>query len=249
MSTIHRPGPIGPTTYACAQRGCQACLEQLLCFHEPLIHTMIQRQCRWGVDYVDLVQEGRLALWRAILHYDPARGYAFSTYACTAILHQVWEAIEHAHRQRPLRGWALPVPEVPEAWGDPAEQIEAAWLRCAVRGALCEACQRLPERLRAAVWAYGLDGHPVQLLATVGATFGCTGERARQWRQDALVLLRLPAYSQTLRELCGFNTRPAYQRTQALSRVWLSRRQPLTRRSRARSRRTRSCRSRPGGRA
>jgi RNA polymerase sigma factor (sigma-70 family) len=243
MVTIHRLGPIGPTTYACAQRGCQACLEQLLCFHEPLIHTMVQRQCRWGVDYVDLIQEGRLALWRAILRYDPTRGYAFSTYACAAILHQVWEAIDRAHRQRPLRGWALPVPEPPDELRDPAEQGEAAWLQTAVRAALGAACQRLPERLRAAVWAYGLDGHPAQLLAAVGAAYGCTGERARQWRQDALILLRLPAYSQTLRELCGFNTRPAYQRTQALSHTWLSRRRPARRTRRLRSR------ARPGGRA
>ncbi len=232
MATIHRPGPIGPTTYACAQRGCQACLEQLLCFHEPLIHTLVQRQCRWGVDYVDLVQEGRVALWRAILHYDPARGYAFSTYAGRAIEHQVWDAIACAHQQRPWRGWALPVPEVSDELRDPAEQVEAASLHRAVRAALGEACQRLPERLRAAVWAYGLDGHPAQFLAAVGAAFGCSGERARQWRQDALVLLRLPVYSQTLRELCGCNTRPAYQRTQALSRAWLSRRQPSARQAR-----------------
>jgi hypothetical protein len=54
--TIHPPGPSGPITYACAQAGCRDCLERLLREHEPLIHLMVRRQCRWGIDYVDLVQ-------------------------------------------------------------------------------------------------------------------------------------------------------------------------------------------------
>jgi DNA-directed RNA polymerase sigma subunit (sigma70/sigma32) len=31
--------------------------------------------------YEEVVQEGRIGLWRALLRYDPARGAAFSTYA------------------------------------------------------------------------------------------------------------------------------------------------------------------------
>jgi RNA polymerase sigma factor (sigma-70 family) len=240
MDTIHPPGPIGPTTYACAQAGCRDCLEHLLRHHEPLIHIMVQRQCRWGIDYVDLVQEGRIALWRAICRYDPRRGSAFSTYACTAIQRQLWDVIERAHRERPWRGWALPVPEMPDAWRDPAEHVEAASLQSATREALNAACRRLPERLRAAIYALGLDGHPAQTLDAVGAAWGYTGERVRQWRQDALVLLRLPAYSSALREIGGFNTRPSYQRTQALSRAWLRRVHPDPHRARSCPARTRT---------
>ena len=51
-----------------------------------------------GIDYADLVQEGRIGLWLAILHYDPARGYAFSIYAWTAIRYRLWRAHFYADR-------------------------------------------------------------------------------------------------------------------------------------------------------
>jgi RNA polymerase primary sigma factor len=44
------------------------------------------RKMRWrGVDTVDLVQEGNLALLRAAEAYDPRRGFTFASFACTAI--------------------------------------------------------------------------------------------------------------------------------------------------------------------
>jgi len=51
-----------------------------------------------GIDYADLVQEGRIGLWLAILHYDPARGYAFSTHAWTAIRYRLWRGQFYADR-------------------------------------------------------------------------------------------------------------------------------------------------------
>jgi len=218
--------------YVCAQSGCADCLEHLLRYHEPLAHLMVQRQCRWGPEYVDLVQERRIALWHAIRHYDPARGYAFSTYACTAIQHRVWRVLARFNAKRRRAEKAQTALETPEAVPDPANQVEAAWLEAQIRDALYAACRRLPARLRQAVYAYGLDGHPEQTLKAVGAALGYTGERVRQWRQDALVMLRLPAYSAALRELCGHNTRRAYQRAQALSRRWLRRLHPQARRTR-----------------
>lgn len=234
MATIHRPGPIGPPTYVCAQSGCADCLEHLLRHHEPLVHLMVQRQCRWGPEYVDLVQEGRIALWRAILHYDPTRGYAFSTYAGTAIQYRVWRVLARFNEKRRRVAKVQAALEAPEAVPDPADQVAAAGLAAQIRDALNAACRRLPERLRPAIYAYGLDGQPAQTLKAVGAALGYTGERVRQWRQDALVLLRLPAYSAGLRELCGLNTRASCQRTQALSRKWLRRVHPDPHRIRSR---------------
>jgi RNA polymerase sigma factor (sigma-70 family) len=44
------------------------------------------RRMKWrGVDTVDLVQEGNIALLRAVDSYDPKRGFAFGSFACTAI--------------------------------------------------------------------------------------------------------------------------------------------------------------------
>jgi DNA-directed RNA polymerase sigma subunit (sigma70/sigma32) len=82
----------GVDRFACAQAGCQDCLETLLRENKGLIQSVIQMQGMGEIDYTDLVQEGRIGLWLAILHYDPAMGYAFSTYAWAAIRYGLWRA-------------------------------------------------------------------------------------------------------------------------------------------------------------
>jgi DNA-directed RNA polymerase sigma subunit (sigma70/sigma32) len=72
---------LGVTNFACAQAGCPDCLEILLRENDGLIHSVVQRQRIAGIEYEELIQEGRIALWQSILHFDPGRGYAFSTYA------------------------------------------------------------------------------------------------------------------------------------------------------------------------
>jgi len=44
---------------------------------------------------------------------------------------------------------------------------------------------------------------------------------ARYWRNNGLVLLRLPSFSRRLRQLCGQDNRTAYARSQSLTRAWL----------------------------
>ena len=85
-----------------------------------------------------------------------------------------------------------------------------------------ELLAHLPERsYHIIVAAYGLDGQPPLSLAAIGRLYGLSRERVRQIRNDALVLLRLPALSGRLRRLCDQNDRAAYQRARALNRVWL----------------------------
>ena len=51
--------------------------------------------CQIMYNYMDIeFQAGREGLWRAILRFDPTRGYAFSTYAWPSILHHVWRAVK-----------------------------------------------------------------------------------------------------------------------------------------------------------
>lgn len=69
------------SAFLCAQSGCSACLEELLCTHQGLIRAVVRQQYRGAVPYGELIQEGRIALWQAIVHYDPGKGIAFSTYA------------------------------------------------------------------------------------------------------------------------------------------------------------------------
>ncbi len=214
MSIIHPLSPEGPATFACAQAGCQACLDALVRQHEGLVHTVLRRQFRAGLAYEDLLQEGRIALWQAVLHFDPQRGVAFSTYAGVAIERRIWRAVARANRPQGHR----PPPPPP----DPLAMAEENLWWAEVQAALREALSRLPQPLRRViVAAYGLDGEPPRTLAAIGRQCGVSREMARHWRNDALLLLRLPAFSGRLRHLCGQDTRAAYARTQALNRAWL----------------------------
>ena len=49
---------------------------------------------------------------------------------------------------------------------------------------------------------------------------GLSRERMRQLRNNALVLLRLPALSMHLRSLCERDSRQAYQQALTLNRTW-----------------------------
>ncbi len=216
MSSLHRPTLEGPIAFECAQSGCQECLERLLLRHKGLVPWVLRHTCGGNLTYEELLHEGQIALWQAILHYDVDRNTAFSTYAVAAIRHRLWSAVAGA--QRP-QGWLTP-----EAAADPAEWAETAWQRRAVRAALAELLAALPEkRYHVIVAAYGLDGQPPLSLAAIGRLYGVSRERVRQWRNDALVLLRLPALSGRLRRLCDQNDRSAYQRAQALNQKWLRR--------------------------
>jgi RNA polymerase sigma factor (sigma-70 family) len=211
---VHPNALEGPAVFACAQAGCRVCLDALMRQHEGLVHHVLRRQASGEAAYEDVLQEGRIALWQAILHFDWQRGVAFSTYAGAAIRYRIWHTAAWAERLS-----AAP----PEAGvADALEEAEEELWRAAVREALLEAVVRLPERLGQVVCAaYGLDGAPPCTLDAIGQRFGVTGEMARCWRNAALVLLRLPRYSARLRQVYGQDSRSAYARSQALTRAWL----------------------------
>ena len=217
MSSVHRPAPEGPMRYTCAQAGCQVCMEGLLRQHDGLVQWVIRRDCRSDVAYAELVHEGQIALWQAIMHYDPGRGVAFSSYAVPAIRHRLWRLVRET--QRPQGHGML------AAADDPAELAAQAWQRQAVRAALGELLAHLPERsYHVIVSAYGLDGEAPLSLAEIGRLLGLSRERVRQLRNDALVVLRLPALSGRLRRLCDQGSRADYRRSEGLNRAWLGRR-------------------------
>ena len=175
----------------------------------------------------DLLQEGRIGLWQAILHFDPHRGYAFSTYAWYAIEHKMRRAVRKERRHRELVEarakresiWARTEQSNPLHVAE-----EALWWE-KVRATLAEMVARLPEPLQEVVVVhYGLDGGPPCTLSALGGWYGVTGEMVRVWRNEALLQLRMPLYSARLRALCGQDSRQAYARAQALNGAWLGRR-------------------------
>lgn len=193
-----------PGEFGCAQDGCRACLEKLLQEHEGLIHYMVRRQCPGAADYADLIQEGRIGLWLAILRYEPERGHTFSTFAGRAIRNRVWQAVRQAGK---AQGWLEP-----QRAGDSLGAILAAWQAEQVHQALQDELACLPERLRQVLeLACGWGGDAPLSLAAIGRQWGVTRERVRQIHDEGLGLLRLPVFSLGLRSLCEQDSRSVYR--------------------------------------
>jgi RNA polymerase sigma factor (sigma-70 family) len=202
-------------------------VEALLERHERLVHSVLRRQWRGEVTCADLLQEGRIGLWQAMMHFDPHRGNAFSTYAWYAIERRMWRAVRKDSRQRERQEvWTQS--KFWNTWSEPGDALSMAehglWWE-AVCATLAAMVARLPEPLQEVVTVvYGLDGGPPNTLTAMGRWYGVTGEMVRVWRNEALVRLRMPHYSAHLRQLCGQNSRAAYARAWALNRAWLARR-------------------------
>ncbi len=217
MSIVHSHDLAGPAVFGCAQAGCRVCQDRLVRQHERLVHFVLRRQVNGDVAYTDLLQAGRIGLWQAVLHFDAARGVAFSTYAVVAIQRRMWQAVAQAERTAASCLSPEPVNALTLA-------EENLW-QGQVEAALLEAVGRLPDRPRQVmVAAYGLDGQPPRSLAAVGRAWGVSREAVRYWHNAALLLLRLPTFSGRLRQVVGQDSRAAYTRSQALSRTWQRRR-------------------------
>jgi RNA polymerase sigma factor (sigma-70 family) len=217
MCIVQRREAGHPAEFGCAQAGCRECVERLLKRHAGLIPLIVHRQWPGEADYADLIQEGWIGLWLAILHFDLGRGFTFSTFAARAIRNRVWNAVKQAGR---AEGWLEP-----QRAGDSLAAILARWQQEQLHQALQDELACLPEHLRQVIeLAYGLTGQPPLSLAAIGRRLGVTRERVRQMRNEALGLLRLPALSLRLRSLYERDSRPAYRQARRLQDAGLRRR-------------------------
>ena len=209
LTGCHSPGV---ASFACAQAGCPDCLEALIRKHERLVRYIVWQAGKGVMEEADLLQEGRIGLWRAIQHYDPERGRSFASYAWVAIEWRLWAATKNSdHEQN----------DEAEAWLEWVDEIEEEWWRGQVRQALLEAVRKLPARLERLIrLEYGLDGQGWHSLAAIGGRWGISRERVRQLHNEALVRLRLPALSMRLRSLCEQDDRQAYLLARSLNRTW-----------------------------
>lgn len=213
------PATTEATLFQQAQAGCPMCLNTLMARHEGLVQAVVRRQVLGDLPFVEALHAARLGLWRAILGFDPGRGPAFSTYAWPCMMHQVWQAVKsHCRREAALpRSSRKPPEETPD--------LAAIGGAALVQQALHALIRRLPARLQFVVIArYGLDGWPPRTWRQIGAVLGVCGERVRQLHSEALVWLRHPAHSQTLRSLLGRHTRTDYQFADELAQRWLRQR-------------------------
>jgi RNA polymerase sigma factor (sigma-70 family) len=208
--------PPEATQFIQAQAGCVVSLNQLMTLHDGLVQAVVRQQVLGELPFEEALQAGRIGLWRAILGFDPERGFAFSSYAWTCIKHQIWRAVKADGRwnqgHNPLQQLDLPDPA--EVWGEKA-----------IRQALLAMVDRLPPRLAYIIMArYGLKGHTPFLYRQIGAALGVTKQRAHQLHTEALVRLRQPAHSYRLRSLLDRHTLSDYERADREARRWLHQR-------------------------
>jgi len=207
------------TRFEQAQAGCPTCLNALMARHEGLVQAVVRRQVLGDLPFAEALHAARLGLWRAILGYDPVRGTAFSTYAWSSMMHHVWQAVKF------YGCGEAALPRSAQKPPDEAPDLAAIGEAALVQQALHALVRRLPARLQFVVIArYGLDGGPPRTWCQIGAVLGLCGERVRQLHSEALVWLRHPAHSQTLRSLLGRHTHADYQFADELAQRWLRQR-------------------------
>lgn len=179
---------------------------------------MVRRQTLGKLSFAEACHAGRLGLWRAILGYDPQRGYAFSAYAYPAVARKIWRKVKETERS-PANTEGLELsPRLDQR--DPA----LVWETQLVQRSLYERVGRLPERLRQVIIArYGLDGKPPACYREIGGLLGLSREGARLLHLEALVWLRHPAHSQHLRSLLEYHTLEDYEFADQMAQRWLRR--------------------------
>jgi len=222
-SRIPAVGGLGSTSQATqfrqAQAGCRDSLNLLMARHDGLVQAVVRRYGFGELAFTEAVHLGRMGLWRAILHYTPERGLAFSTYAWPCIRNEILRAIRPAARRKelPVLSWAA----LSESVLDATIEIETVGIRQSLR----QLVTHLPERLRQVMVAYyGLDGQTPSTYAAIGARLGLTRQRVCQLHTEALIWLRQPAHSQTLRSWLDRHTVRDYQWADDLAQRWLQRR-------------------------
>jgi RNA polymerase sigma factor (sigma-70 family) len=201
----------GVRQFGQAQAGDAGSLAELMRQHDGLVHHVVRQQAGGRLSYAEVLQAGRIGLWRAILHFDVARGTAFSTYAGVAIAHAVWEAVRQREAEEreavPLCGLCGEQRGAGEQPSDPLTRVVAE----AVGVALGVLVAGLPARQREIVRAYyGLDGQQPHSLPELAAELGCSKQAVHYQLHCALRRLRHPGFSAGLRDWLGLNRRADY---------------------------------------
>jgi len=85
-----------------ARAGDTAALESLMNRYKPLVRARAKEYFLSGGDAQDLIQEGMIGLYKAVLDFDTTRGVKFSTFATLCVVRQIQTAIKAATRQKHL---------------------------------------------------------------------------------------------------------------------------------------------------
>src|SRR5512139_1003805 len=136
------------TLFRQAQAGCRDSLNLLMARHEGLVHAVVRRYGFGDLAITEALHIGRIGLWRAIVHYTPERGAAFSTYAWPCIRNELLHMERAQARRKKLPRATRAV--VSDAFLDPCIEEDHRQ----IGPSLLQLVARLPERLRYVIVTY-----------------------------------------------------------------------------------------------
>jgi len=93
-----------------ARAGDTVALDTLLQRYKPLVKTKTKAYYLTSGDPEDLIQEGMIGLYKAVLGFDPVKNASFAAFASLCVSRQVQSAVKAAGRQKhlPLNNyWSL----------------------------------------------------------------------------------------------------------------------------------------------
>ena len=104
-----------------ARDGNTASLDQLMNRFKPLVKAKAKDYYLTGGDLEDLIQEGMIGLYKAVLDFDRAKNVKFTTFAALCVARQIQTAIKAASRQKhmPLNSSELLEDNIPHSSNNP----------------------------------------------------------------------------------------------------------------------------------
>lgn len=108
-----------------AKSGDENALNSLLSDYKNTVNKIARSYFLVGGDMEDIVQEGMIGLYKAILHYSPQRNASFKTFANVCIKHQIQSAIKIASSEKnQVLSNALPIWDKSEIDDEGENRIE-----------------------------------------------------------------------------------------------------------------------------
>ena len=94
----------------CGQKGDEKAVNQLLCKYKSLVNKIARSYFLTGGDMEDIVQEGMIGLYKAIMNYSSKRAASFKTFASICIKNQIQSAVRVASSEKnKILSSALPI--------------------------------------------------------------------------------------------------------------------------------------------
>ena len=83
-----------------AQKGDFESMEHILKVFKPKVTAICREYFLFGADFDDLIQEGMIGLYKAVVAYNPDKNISFSSFATMCIHHQVQNAVKVASSKK-----------------------------------------------------------------------------------------------------------------------------------------------------